>query len=131
MIKKTFFALLTVLSVALNAHAFDATNFDAAAFQADQAKGEAILVDVYAKWCPTCKKQHQEFSELFKNDKYKGIKTYKLDYDNKKLVEQFSKLIGRPIPRQSTVVVFKGKEVISFSVAETGEKLKAAIDKAL
>ena len=124
-----FLSILFLFS--FSAGAFEPSVYEENAFLADQDKGRVILVDVYAKWCPTCKKQHSDIAELFKDEKYKGVKTYKLDYDNKSLVAQFSKLIGKPIPRQSTVVVFKGKDVISFSVAETGDKLKVAIDKAL
>lgn len=110
---------------------FETDGFEQKKFQTAQKNGEIILVDIYANWCSTCKKQGAEISELFKNEKYKNIKIFKLDYDDKNLVNNFSKLIDRPIPRQSTIVVFKGKIIISFSVAETGEKLKEAVDKAV
>jgi len=130
--KNKFLMILAIgLFSSLASFAFDAPSFNEKSFKENQAKGEAILVDVYAKWCPTCKKQHAELVEIFNDEKYKGIKSYKLDYDDKDLVKKFSNLIGKPIPRQSTIVVLKGKEIVAFSIAETGEKLKSSIDKAL
>lgn len=128
---KLLMILVTGLLTSLSALAFDAPSFNEKSFKENKAKGEVILVDIYAKWCPTCKKQHADLEDIFKDEKYKGIKSYKLDYDDKDLVKKFSSLIGKPIPRQSTIVIFKGKEIVAFSVAETGEKLKSSIDKAL
>jgi hypothetical protein len=62
--------------------------------------------------------------------KYKDVVVFRLDFDDKSLVKSFSDLIAKPIPRQSTIVVFSGTKLVAFSVAEQGASLKAQLDKA-
>jgi thiol-disulfide isomerase/thioredoxin len=40
--------------------------FDAKAFEQAQAAGKTILIDVYASWCPVCKKQQPTIARLEK-----------------------------------------------------------------
>lgn len=126
---KVIAVITTFLS--LNIYAYDAKEFDKNNFLVDKASEKSIIVDVYANWCPTCKAQGKYLTKLFKNKKYSKISVYKLDFDNRDQVQAFSKIISKPIPRQSTIVVFKNGKFVAMSVAETGEKLKNKIDKAL
>lgn len=114
-----------------NAQAFSAKSFEKDSFKQAQKQGKTILIDVYADWCPTCKKQHTDLEALFKTSEFKDVVAFQVDYDDKDLVQTFSQTISRPIPRQSTIVVFKGKELVTFAVAETGDKLKEKIKKGL
>ena len=58
------FALATTVSFAPVASATDKKPFDQAAFDAAQAAGKPILVEVTAPWCPTCKAQAPTLSKL-------------------------------------------------------------------
>ena len=60
-IKIAAFALAGLAYSAGAGWAFDEKPFDAASFQATQAAGKPILIDVFAPWCPVCKAQ-QRFS---------------------------------------------------------------------
>ena len=110
--------------------AFNAVDFDAKAFQAAQSEDKVIIVDVFATWCPTCKRQHKDLESILSDTKYKDVVTFKVDFDKKDVVKAFEKLIDKKIPRQSTIVIFKGKKLVAFSVAERGEKLKNHLEKA-
>jgi thiol-disulfide isomerase/thioredoxin len=52
--------LCLTLSLTSVAFAADKKPFTAAAFEAAQASGKPILIDVSASWCPTCKAQAPE-----------------------------------------------------------------------
>lgn len=111
--------------------AFSAQDFNKKSFESAQKEGKAIMVDVYASWCPTCKAQHKDLEAIFKEDQFKDVVSFKLDFDNKDLVRSFEKLIDKRIPRQSTIVFFKGDKIVGFSVAERSDKLQAHLEKAL
>jgi thiol-disulfide isomerase/thioredoxin len=111
--------------------AFSPQDFEVQSFQKSQSEDKVIIVDVAAKWCPTCKGQQKDLDAILKDPKYKEVVTYKVDFDNKDQVKALADQIGRPIPRQSTIVFLKGKEVVGFSVAERGDDLRAHLNKAL
>lgn len=105
-------------------------SFDKSRFLEAQKSQKVVLVDVFAKWCPTCKAQHADLKTFLAEPKYKDVVVFRLDFDDKVLVKSFSDLIAKPIPRQSTIVVFSGTKLVAFSVAEQGAALKAQLDKA-
>ena len=79
-----------------------------------QAKGKTIVVDVYANWCPTCRAQSPILDELRAEEQSGDILFVKVDFDEKKAF-----LHAHRIPRQSTVLVFKGETELARSIAET------------
>ena len=83
-------------------------------FAEAQTAGKTILVDVYADWCPTCKKQHPILEELKSDDRVQDALFIRVDFDVHK---EFLK--DHRIPRQSTILIFKGKTEIDRSIAET------------
>ncbi len=117
--------LLTTLS--LSAHALDKEPFTQARFESLQEQGEVILVDVYAIWCPTCAKQQEVLKTYKEKNPKKSFHVLVVDFDkDKDIVRQFR------APRQSTLLLYKGKEQFWFSVAETRADIIAAeLDKAI
>ncbi len=79
-----------------------------------QAAGKTILVDVYADWCPTCKKQHPILEELKSDERMQDTLFVRVDFDVHK---EFLK--NHRIPRQSTILIFEGQKEIDRSIAET------------
>lgn len=124
-------SVFTLGALSTPSWALNSKDFTADSFVKDRDSGATIIVDVYADWCPTCKKQKGDLSSLLGSEAYKSVILYKLNYDKKDLVQSFSKLINKPIPRQSTIAVFKNKKLTEFSVAQTGETLKAQLVKAM
>jgi thioredoxin 1 len=129
---KKFSAVLFSLGglLASSALAFSPVDFNEEKFLAAQEAGKIILVEVGASWCPTCRGQKTDLKKIFKDKKFKDVVAFQVDFDDKSLVERVGKLIGRPIPRQSTIAVLKGKKLVELSVAKRGDALKADIEKA-
>lgn len=103
------------------------TAYSDAAFQAAQASGAPILVEVHASWCPTCKAQAPIIEQLTSQDKFKNMKVLRVDFDSQKAeVRKFGAQM------QSTLIVFKGKSEVGRSVGDTKrDSIAALLDKAL
>lgn len=120
---KTILALIALL-VAVPALAAPAwTTYSASSFNSAQAAGKTIIVDIYADWCPTCKAQKPILDELRGETQLKDAVFVKVNFDNEKAF-----LRAHRIPRQSTILVFKGKRETVRSIAETNRtKLRAVV----
>ena len=103
------------------------TAYSDTAFQAAQASGVPILVEVHASWCPTCKAQAPIIDQLTSQDKFKDMKILWIDFDSQKAeVRKFGAQM------QSTLIVFKGKSEVGRSVGDTKrDSIAALLDKAL
>ena len=94
-----------------------------AGFAKAQAAGKAIVVDVHADWCPTCKAQAPILDELRSEKRLSGVTFVRVDFDTDKAF-----LREHRIPRQSTVLVFRGTRETARSIAETRRtELRAAV----
>lgn len=81
------------------------------------------MVDVNASWCPTCKAQAPTLDAMRENPEMAGVVFMKLDFDTQKAF-----LEEHRVPRQSTILVFRGDQETARTVAETDpEKLREAI----
>jgi thioredoxin len=98
--------------------------FDAKAFQSAQAAEKAILVDVTASWCPTCKKQRPIVQQIEKEKP--NLVVYEVDFDTAKdVLKRFR------VQYQSTLIVFRGAKEVARSTGETDPALiRAMISKA-
>jgi thiol-disulfide isomerase/thioredoxin len=101
--------------------------YDAKAFAAAQAAGKTIVVDVHADWCPTCRTQAPILEELRKERANDKVVFIRVDFDTDKAF-----LKAHRVPRQSTVLVFRGSRELARSIAETDRtRLRAVILGAL
>ena len=97
--------------------AFETKAFDAQAFKAAQSAGDAILVDVFAPWCPTCKAQQQVFDTLKDKPEYAKVTLFKVDFDNQPdVVQSFGARM------QSTLIAYKGTTETGRSAGDTNAK---------
>ena len=101
--------------------------FSKAAFEAAEAAGAPILVEVHASWCPTCKAQKPILSELTGQPKFSGLKIFYVDFDAQKdVVKSFG------VTMQSTLITFHGKTETGRSVGDTNQaSIAALLEKAL
>lgn len=117
-------AVLIAAVVAMPSLANAGQPFDAKAFQASQAAGKSILVDVTAPWCPTCKQQRPIVQQIEKERP--DLVVYEVDFDSAKdVLKQFR------VQHQSTLIVFKGSKEVARSTGETDPApLRALVAKA-
>lgn len=90
------------------------TDFTMQAFKSAQASGKAILVDVWASWCPTCKAQGPILKSLLEKPENKDIVKLRVNFDT-----QLDVLKAFKVQNQSTLIMFKGDKEISRSVGDT------------
>lgn len=101
--------------------------YDEAEFMMAQKKGKTIIAHVYAEGCPTCRAQAPVLDQLRKERQSADVLFVKVDFDT-----QGAFLRAHHIPRQSTVLVFKGMDETARSIAETNRaRLRRALLDAL
>ncbi len=112
-------ALPAILLTLQPAGAQEKEPFTEARFEALQAEGALVLVDIFADWCPTCAAQQEILASFRTQHPEVPLHVLSVDFDKqKKWVKHFK------APRQSTFILFKGEEQVWFAVAETrGEEV--------
>ncbi len=94
--------------------AAEANPYTDEAFDAAQAEQRPVLIDVYATWCPTCRRQAQILAGLLEEAEFEELLVLKVDWDaQKEIAQRFG------APRQSTLIAFRGTEERGRSVADT------------
>lgn len=110
----TFLAIFAIAFAAPASAAPAWQDYTPAAFARAQAAGKTVIVDVHAVWCPTCKAQAPTLDALRQEARLKDAVFFKVDFDKEKAF-----LREHRIPRQSTVLVFRGKRETVRSIAES------------
>ena len=124
---KTIIYLFTLMLISIGAQALESQPFDREHFKSLQAKGEVILVDVYASWCSTCKKQQKAIESYVKANPDKKFHILKVDYDKDQATVRALRA-----PRQGTLLLYKGEKQFWYSVAESRANVIAEeLDKAI
>ena len=119
-------ALLTSV-IAFAAQAAEKVNYDAKSFAAAQAAGRPILVEIHASWCPTCKAQEPILGSLERQDKFKNLVVFRVDFDSQK---DAVKAFGARM--QSTLITFKGSQETGRSVGDTNPaSIATLLDKTI
>ena len=121
-ISKAITAALFAMLFSANAFSLEKKPFEATAFKASQDAGHAILVDVYAPWCPTCQAQRKVLDGLKDNAAYKDITIYEVDFDTQ---TDALKMLGART--QSTLIAFKGATETGRSAGATQQEAIEAL----
>jgi len=123
LLARLIMAFVAIVAVSLRVEA--AQPFNAQAFQAAQAAGKAILIDVTAPWCPTCRKQKPLIQAIEKEKP--NLVVYEVDFDTaKETLRRFR------VQTQSTLIVFKGKDEVGRSTGDTDPaRIRALVAKGL
>jgi thiol-disulfide isomerase/thioredoxin len=113
---------LALSAVVTLAGAAAAKPFDQKAFEEAQAAGKPILIEVHAPWCPVCKAQAPILARLMGDPKFKDLVSFQIDFDSQKaLLRKFN------VQKQSTLIVFKGKQEAGRSTGDTNASSIAAL----
>lgn len=100
--------------------------YSQATFDKAQSEGKVILLDFYASWCPTCRKQHAILPGILAEKEFAGIVPLQIDFDNSDDLQKALK-----VGQQSTFVLFKGKTEVARSTGVTdGAKIREFIQRA-
>jgi thiol-disulfide isomerase/thioredoxin len=120
-------AISTALSLSSIASAMDKKPFDRSTFEADQAAGKPILIEVTAAWCPVCKAQAPILLRLKGEPQFKDLVSFNIDFDTQKdLLKKFD------VQKQSTLIVFKGRQETGRSTGDTNAgSIEALLGKAI
>ena len=96
-------------------------------FEQLQSQDAVVVIDVHAAWCPTCAKQQAALESYREINPDKKFFILEIDFDTQKdFVRHFR------APRQSTLLIYKGREQFWFSVGETRPAvITAELDKAI
>lgn len=113
--------------LALPAMALSGTKFTPAALADAQKAGKAVLVEVGAPWCPTCKAQAPILSKLLGTEKFKTFVKLDIDFDSQK-----ADLKTLNVQQQSTLIVYKADKEVGRSTGDTNPvSIEALLAKAL
>lgn len=120
-------ALGIVLLAGAKSEAITKRTYDQKAFDAAQAAGQSILVEVHAPWCPVCKRQEPILGKLGTEARFKSMVSFKIDFDSQKdLLKRFN------VQKQSTLIVFKGRKEVARSTGDSNpETIEQLLAKAL
>ena len=106
MLRRSLFATLPALAlVALPARAAERAAFTDAAFQAAQAAGRPIRIEVTAPWCPTCRAQKPHVDAVAADPRMREAVVFSIDFDTQK-----DALRRLSVARQSTLIAFRGTQ---------------------
>ena len=125
-------AVLTLVSFAASASVSLATAgeikpFNQAEFDKLTHEGKAVVLDVSAPWCPTCRAQKPIIEGLMKQPGYKNVTLLAIDFDSAKPTLKAFKVTS-----QSTLIAFKGDKEVGRSVGDTTpDGIQGLIQKSL
>jgi len=107
------FAVTTAFAAAGAAMA-EHVPFSRPAFEAAQAAGKPILVDVYAPWCPVCRAQSPILETLQAQPDNADLVVFRVDFDGQKDVVRSFRATS-----QSTLIAFRGTRETGRSAGDT------------
>ncbi|MBX9698880.1 MAG: thioredoxin family protein [Acetobacteraceae bacterium] len=109
------------------ARAAERAAFSDAAFDAAQAAGRPILIDVFAPWCPVCRAQKPHIDATLADPALRGALFLTVDFDSQK-----DALRRLNVQRQSTLIAFRGREERGRATGITdGAEIRALLMRAL
>jgi thiol-disulfide isomerase/thioredoxin len=114
MTRRAFASLFAAAAFPATAFAAVSQPFSQAGFEAAQAEGKAVVIEISASWCPTCKAQKPIIEELSSREAFKDVVVLTVDFDAQKDVVR-----GLGANMQSTLIAFKGKTEVDRSVGVT------------
>lgn len=122
-----FAGTLLLLLLSMAAHSTGFETFSAQRLAELNTEEKPVLVEVYADWCSTCRRQSPILQELLSDAEFEKVSGLKLDWDAQR---EEARELGAP--RQSTLILFAGGQQIDLSVAETNpERLREFLRQAL
>jgi len=103
------------------------TEYRADSFPKLLGSGNAVVVHVHAEWCAVCKAQLPVMTKILAQPAYKNVRAVRVNFDKE---QQF--LADYRVPRQSTIIVFKGgKEIARMSYDADPQRIEQTLERAI
>lgn len=119
-------ALGWVTAAATAARAAERAPWTEAAFNAAQAAGRPLIVEIRAPWCPVCRAQRPHIDAALAEPALASALRLTVDFDTQK-----DALRRLGVQRQSTIIAFKGTEERGrLSYVTDGEQIRELIRRA-
>ena len=112
--KKIFIYIFLFLSLSSNGFSKE-TTFKKELFDKAQAEGKVVIVSSWIKYCSSCASQMKVLDKA-KND-FDNIEYFAFDVTNKEIAELFD------VQYQTTLLIFKNRELVYRSIGETSKDL--------
>lgn len=77
---------------------FTLTSLDGEDITLSKLKGQVILIDFWATWCPPCRKSIPVFVDLYNKYNEKGFTVLGISREDKSVLEAFRDAVGVPYP---------------------------------
>jgi thiol-disulfide isomerase/thioredoxin len=103
MILRPLVAFVAAISFVAPATAQPVKPFTLAALKAAQAKGQSVLVDVFAPWCPTCRAQAPTIAAISTDPAFAKLLILRVDYDH-----QTAEKTALGVNKQATLIAYHG-----------------------
>lgn len=101
--------------------------YDAQRFNALMRRGEPVIVEIYAPWCPTCLLQHRALETLHEQGTKPLAHAVRVDFDKDVI---FREKYG--INHTGILIIFhRGRQIAHASGLITAEKIDAFISEEL
>lgn len=97
-----------------NVSALEFPAYSDEAFEAAQSGDEAIIIDIHASWCSTCRAQRRALEALIEDPRFANIVFLEVDYDTEK---EIMRAFGAS--QRSTLIAFRGGDEIARLVGDT------------
>jgi thioredoxin 1 len=118
--------LLTAVALP-SAKASERIPFDAAALQAAQDAGKAVVLEVTAAWCGPCQKQRPVVARLLEVPEFSSLMVFDADYDRHR--DELRRLHALQL---TTLILYRGNTEVLRSSGETRpEMIEAFLRTAL
>ncbi|MBB4210711.1 thioredoxin [Rhodothalassium salexigens DSM 2132] len=102
-------------------------DYRALAFERAQSRGEPVLVEVYASWCPICRVQNDAFEALSAAGGTPQLRAFRVSYDrDKDFLQQFG------VAKTGTLLLFhNGEEVARAANLTSPDAIDRFLDRHL
>ena len=97
-----------------NVSALEFPAYSAEAFETAQSDDAAIVVDIHASWCSTCRAQRRALEALIDDPRFANIVFLEIDYDTEK---EIMRAFGAS--QRSTLIAFRGADEVARLVGDT------------
>jgi thiol-disulfide isomerase/thioredoxin len=114
-------------AASLPARALERAPFSDQAFDAAQAAGRSIIIEVAAPWCPVCRAQKPHIEATLAEAPFRNAVFLTVDFDS-----QRDALRRLGVQRQSTIIAYRGREERGRATGITdGAEIRALMLKAV